>query len=51
MKLETLKIIVGYPAEGIPTRYYLGRKKINKHQAFKLFIERMSEKKLEIKRS
>ncbi len=46
MKLETLKIIVGYPAEGIPTKYYLGRKKINKHQAFKLFIERMSEKKI-----
>lgn len=47
MKLETLKIIVGYPAEGIPTKYYLGRKKINKHKALKVFLQRMSEKKIE----
>jgi len=47
MKLETLKIIIGYPAEGIPTKYYLGRKKINKHQAFKVFLDRMSEKKID----
>jgi len=46
MTPETLKIIVGYPAEGIPTKYYLGRKRINKHQAFKELLIRLSEKKI-----
>jgi len=44
MKPETLKIIVGYPAEGVPTKYYLGKNRINKHQAFKELLNRLTEK-------
>jgi len=30
MKLETLKIIVGYPAEGVPTKYYQSKLHYNR---------------------
>jgi len=40
-KLIPLKIVVGYPVG--ETRYYLGRKRISKHKAFKELLKRLAQ--------
>ncbi len=39
---DKLKFIIGY--NDIPTKYFLGQKRITKHEAFKIFLERICKK-------